>query len=90
MNMHQKRRPLRSTLIVVFSLLITGGLFRLVDAGQLYPNASPAGTMNTIKNSYDALASGSFDSSAITGAKHGSALRISRCIINKLAGSPCP
>jgi hypothetical protein len=80
---------LRNASIVVLSILTVLTLFRLADAGTLTPSTAPAGTMNTTGDAYNALV-GTYDSSAVVGSRNGNALQISKCIISKLAGSPCP
>jgi len=74
---------------VTFSVVLIVGLFRLGEAGSLTPPAAPAGTMNEIEEVYDALV-GSYDSSAVVASRNGNALQISKCIIDKVNGSPCP
>lgn len=79
----------RSLAIIVISLMVIGVAFRLVEAGSLTPSATPASTMNSLEDAYNALV-GTFDSSSITKDLNGSALEVSRCIITQIDGGTCP
>jgi hypothetical protein len=75
--------------MVAVSVGLIVGAFQLSGAGSLTPPAAPAGTMNEIEEVYDALV-GDFDSSAVVASRNGNVLEISKCIIDKINGSPCP
>lgn len=75
--------------MVLVSVALIVGAFRLSVAGSLTPPAAPAGTMNELEEVYDALV-GDYDSSAVVASRNGNALEISKCIIDKVNGSPCP
>lgn len=66
--------------------------FRLSQAGSLTPPADPSagGTLRTAEEVYDSLASGSFDSSAVTASESGSLIGVSKCIIQQMTGGSCP
>lgn len=80
----------RSALVITLAAVSIFAVFRLTSAGSLSPSASVAGTMNTASDIYDALTGTSYDSSGITGSLNGSALQVSKCIISRIQGSPCP
>ena len=81
---------LRNLAVVVVIVLVIATGFRVVAAGLLDPSAAPASTMNTLASIFGALASPSYDASAISASTQGSALQISRCIILRMTGSSCP
>jgi hypothetical protein len=81
---------LRSVVIVGVSVFLVMTLFRLADAGSLTPSTAPAATMNSIEEIYESLV-GTYDSSAVVADDDGSALEISKCIIDVVnGGAGCP
>jgi len=84
------KRILRDAMVIGLSLAVIFMIFRLTSAGSLTPSASPAGTMHSLQESYDALV-GTFDSSSVVASGTGDAFQVTKCIINKLTGGPiCP
>lgn len=80
----------RSAAIIAVSFFLIAFAFRLVEAGSLSPSvATTVATMNTSSSSYNALV-GTFNSTSITKDLNGSALEISRCIIDQITGGSCP
>jgi hypothetical protein len=75
--------------MVVISVFVIALVFQVAGAGSLTPVAAPAGTMHALSDVYDALV-GNYDSSGVVASKQGSALQVTKCIINKINGSPCP
>jgi len=63
---------------------------RAVQAGSITPPASVTTTMNTAQDIYDAIASSTYDSSSITSTLSGSVLQVTKCLIDKVNGAPCP
>lgn len=84
------KKNLRQAGVIVVSIFVVGLIFRYSTAGSLTPSAAPASTMQSLQNVYDALASSGFDSSGVTASRNGSALQISKCIIQRITGSTCP
>ena len=84
------RKFVRSGLMIVISVALIFGAFRLSTAGSLTPSASPAGTLNALNEIWNVLASDSYDSSGISADPNGSAIQISKCIIVRLQGGTCP
>ena len=76
-------------LIVLVAVVITSFVLRIGHAGSLTPASAPGSTMYDLSDVYDPIASGSYNSSAITADRNGSALEIVKCIINKQHGSAC-
>lgn len=89
MNM-RVRKILRQSGVIGVSIFVIVSVFRLSRAGLLTPSSAPAGTFNAANEIFDALASAGFDSGSVTAVKHGNALQISRCIINRITGGTCP
>ena len=88
---HTVKRSLRSFFVMAISVFIIVSLFRMTEAGSLTPALSPASTMNSLEDAYNALVGSSFDSSLITADKNGSAMQVAKCIIDKMTGgTPCP
>lgn len=88
---HTAKRSLRSFFVMAISVFVIVSLFRMTEAGTLTPALSPASTMNSLEDAYDALVGSSFDSSLITADKDGSAIQVAKCIIEKMTGgTPCP
>ena len=83
------RRLIRSALVVALAVASIFTVFQLTNAGSLTPSESPGGTMKTSQDIYDPLVGTSYDSSGVTGSLTGSALEVSRCIILRIAGTPC-
>lgn len=82
---------IRTIAIIVISVVVVTMIFRLTEAGSLTPSASPAGTMHSLEEIYAPLASSGYDSSGVIASKHGDALQIAKCIIQKITGgTPCP
>jgi hypothetical protein len=76
---------------VVTGVVLVVSLFRLTEAGSLTPPTEPTvGTMDTLEETYDSLVSSSFDSSSVAANRDGSALEISKCIIEQITGGTCP
>ena len=73
-------------LVALFAVL---GILEVVNAGSLTPSTSPAGTLYTLGDIFNPLASTSYDSSGISGDSDGSVLEITKCIIEKLHGGSC-
>lgn len=85
------KKIFRDTTIILLSVGIIVWLFSIARAGSLNPSSGPtAGTLKTITNVYDPLASISYDSSSVSASSTGNALQITRCIINKMRGGSCP
>ncbi|OGN08280.1 MAG: hypothetical protein A2750_00465 [Candidatus Yanofskybacteria bacterium RIFCSPHIGHO2_01_FULL_45_42] len=93
-NMNQPKskikKLIRETAIIILSVLAIVAVFRLVQAGSLTPSASPASTFNTLSDIFNSLASGSYDSSAITANANGSSLQIMKCALQKIRTGSCP
>ena len=85
----ERRNMLRNLGVIVVSVTTIAFVFQLAGAGDLFPSSAPSGTMASVGDVYDVLV-GSFDSSSITASKSGSALNVSRCIIEQLQGNTCP
>jgi hypothetical protein len=84
------RQFVRSVLMIIVSIAIIIGVFRLATAGTLNPSSDTTiGTLNSLASISDALF-GSFDSSAITADPNGSALQVTKCIIVRINGGTCP
>ncbi|HUO75567.1 MAG TPA: hypothetical protein VMU12_01440 [Candidatus Paceibacterota bacterium] len=80
----------RSLLMVIISVALIFGAYRLSNAGSPTPPAAPtSGTLDSLASISAALI-GPFDSSGVIADPNGSALQISKCIINRLHGIPCP
>ncbi len=79
----------RSALMIAISVFVIVVAFRVVGAGVLSPVAAPAGTMKSAADLYDVLV-GTYDSSSVVASRQGSALQVTKCIIGKINGSPCP
>lgn len=72
--------------------IVIGGIFyyiNVIRAGSLTPSASPAATMRTVEEVYNALASSSFDNTGLAASLNGSAIEIAKCAITKLEGGSC-
>ena len=83
------KRHGRNILVVAAAFLIVFGLFRLTTAGSLTPSAPPASTMHDLEELYAVLV-GNFDSSAVVASRQGDVMQVTKCIISKINGSPCP
>ncbi len=83
------RSLMRSALMVVISVFVIALVFQAVSAGTINPVAAPAGTMHSLSEVYDTLV-GTFDSSAVVASRQGNVLQVTKCIIGKINGSPCP
>ena len=85
------KKIFRDTVIITLSTALIVWLFGIARAGSLNPGSAPsAGTLKTLTNVYDPLASGSYDNSAFSASSTGSALQITKCIIAKMRGGSCP
>jgi hypothetical protein len=95
MEVVMKRRDLirlfkRPFFVIACSIFIIVVIFQLAAAGLLTPSAAPAPTMDTLEETYDVLVGG-FNSAAITASLSGSAIEVSKCLVQKITGqSPCP
>ena len=85
----ENAKSVRKLFVFVFSLVIVVLVLERVQAGSLNPSSNPAGTMKTLSEIYNPLASGSFDSSAMASSSNGSAIQIGRCILYRLNGGSC-
>lgn len=85
-----KFRFFRSGLIVIVSVLTIVTIYRFTSAGSLSPTAAPAGTFSTLREIFNPLASGSYDSSSVTADADGSVLQVVKCIANRMSGGTCP
>lgn len=82
---------LRDATIIVLSTALIVWLYGIARAGSLNPGSGPtAGTLKTITNVYDPLASVSYDGSGVSASSTGNALQITKCILNKMRGGSCP
>ncbi|MGC9603505.1 MAG: hypothetical protein ABSF47_03495, partial [Minisyncoccia bacterium] len=70
----------KSFLVVLLSLFAT---FSLARAGSLTPSATPASTMNSLSDVYNAVA-GTFDSSAVTPSATGTLIQNLKYIVNNI------
>jgi len=87
---NRPKRMIRDVMVISLSSAVIFMIFRLTSAGSLTPDASPAGTMHSLQESYDVLV-GTFDSSGVVASGNGDAFQVTKCIINKLTGGPiCP
>ena len=62
---------------------------RITEAGTITPPASVGVTMDTAQEVYDAIASSTYNSSGVTSTLNGNILQVSKCLIDKVNGSPC-
>ena len=85
----QPKRTIRNVFVMLVAVLAVFGIFRLTGAGSLTPTLAPAATMHDLQELYSVLV-GTFDSSSIVPAKQGDAFQVTKCIIQKIKGSPCP
>ena len=93
--MQLKKSKVRSLGIIILGVVIVVGSFYLMraitKAGTLTPSAAPAGTMRTLQEIYNVLASGSSVTASSTAASStGNAIQIAQCMITKLTGGSCP
>jgi len=73
------------------SVLVVGFIFRLTEAGSLSPVSAPADdSMPSLASISDALVGTTFDSSGIASDSDGNVFEVTKCIIEKLNGTPCP
>ncbi len=78
MNMNA-RKPMMVGLVAFFALVLGA------TAGSLTPSALPVATMYSLSNLYDAIASATFDSSAIVANQNGSLMGVLKYIENQTA-----
>lgn len=81
---------MRNIGVILFAVLIIGGVYAWSGAGQIDPSTAPAPTYADMSAVYDAIASAGYDSSAIASDSAGSAFGIAKCIIEKISGGSCP
>ena len=79
----------RRFFVFLISVAVVMLILRAVQAGSLTPPASPAGTMHTLREIFNPLASTSYDASGIASSSTGSALQITKCIIYQIHGGSC-
>ncbi|MEK7194682.1 MAG: hypothetical protein AAB667_00255 [Patescibacteria group bacterium] len=88
---HKIKTIFRDAAVIILSVGIIIWLYSIARAGSLNPGSSPTtGTLKTITNVYDPLASVSYDSSGVSASSTGNALQITKCILNKMRGGSCP
>ncbi|MDO8462976.1 MAG: hypothetical protein Q7S96_01735 [bacterium] len=80
-----RRNHVRLLVGIVLTFFFSGAL--VAYAGSLTPSASPAATMNTVAEIYDAVASTTFSSSAITASSTGSLIQVLKNIATNLSWS---
>src|SRR3989344_9435411 len=81
-NFRKHRRniiQITGIVIVVFALLALG-----TYAGSLSPSASPGGTMKTLSDIWNTIASSSYDSSSLSASSNGSLIQILKQINTNL------
>ena len=83
------KKVLKEFSVLALSVAAVVLIFHIVLAGSLTPTVAPAPTFHSLDDIYNELV-GTLNSSGNSPSSTASAVNISRCIMNRLAGIACP